>query len=187
MSADPESAWLGRPVTPAGDGADAKAMRRALGTFATGVTVVTVGGAAAHGMTANSFTAVSLDPPLVLICVQHDAIMHASLLDTGSFGVSILAAGQESVARHFADSRRSLGIEQFECVEWLVGPNSGAPLIVGAVAHVECDVWRTYDGGDHTIFLGQVTSIGHRSEGDVLAFLDGRFRHLDRERTDVPS
>jgi flavin reductase (DIM6/NTAB) family NADH-FMN oxidoreductase RutF len=163
---------------PSLDIADTKVLRRAFGTFATGVTVVTTGGASPHGMTANSFASVSLDPPLVLVCVDRDAIMHRTLVATGAFAVSVLAAHQETVARHFADRWRPLGAAQFDAVDWLPGRCTGAPMIDGAVAHFECELWRTYDGGDHTIFIGRLLSLARQSE-DALLFVQGRFRRLD--------
>ena len=111
--------------------ADTRLLRRAFGAFATGVTVVTVGGADPHGMTANSFTAVSLDPPLVLVCVERVAFMHNLLPKAGMFGVSVLAAGQAAVARHFADRSRPLGPEQFDVIDWRPGQLTGSPLIAG--------------------------------------------------------
>ncbi|MGH3742313.1 MAG: flavin reductase family protein, partial [Micromonosporaceae bacterium] len=138
---------------PSAEIADPKLLRKAFGAFATGVTVVTVGGASPHGMTANSFGSVSLNPPLALICVDHAAVMHDILIATGYFGVSVLAADQESVARHFADKWRPLGQAQFDAVKWRPGQLTGAPLITGAIAHFECALWRQYDGGDHTIFV----------------------------------
>ncbi|GAA4147953.1 flavin reductase family protein [Phytohabitans flavus] len=161
---------------PSGEVTDTKVLRRAFGTFATGVTVVTVGGSVAHGMTANSFTSVSLDPPLASVCVDQDAIMHTNLTAAGSFGVSILAADQEDVARHFANRWRPLGMAQFEQVSWEPGRLTGAPLIAGAVTHFECELWRSYGGGDHTIFLGKVVSLYRCSDDDVLVFINGRFR-----------
>ncbi|MER7007255.1 flavin reductase family protein [Dactylosporangium sp. NPDC000555] len=156
---------------------DTQQLRRAFGVFATGVTVVTVGGATPHGMTANSFAAVSLQPPLVLLCVQRDAIMHDALTQCPLFAVSVLAASQEPVARHFADRRRPLGSEQFQVVDWLPGAATGAPLIAGAAAHLECEVWQTYDGGDHSIFIGRLLSLRRCAE-DVLVFLHGQFHTL---------
>src|SRR5262249_21006538 len=94
---------------------------------------------------ANSFTTVSLDPPLVLVCVDRTAVMHGSLVSAGHFGVSVLGSDQEEVARHFADSRRPLGIKQFDLVDWLPGPLTGAPLLTGALAHFE---WRPRRGSD---------------------------------------
>jgi flavin reductase (DIM6/NTAB) family NADH-FMN oxidoreductase RutF len=163
--------------------ADRALLRGAFGSFATGVTVVTVGGASPHGMTANSFTSVSLDPPLVLICVERDAVMHRALTDAGHFGVSVLASAQERIARHFADRRRPLGPEQFEVVDWARGAHTGAPLIVGAMAHFECRLWRSYDGGDHTIFLGHLLTLHRHAEDDALLFHHGRFRQVADERT----
>jgi flavin reductase len=155
-------------------------LRRVFGAFATGVTVVTTGGGSPHGMTANSFASVSLDPPLVMVCIDRDAVMHQTLAAEGAFGVSILAAHQEDVARHFADRRRPLGMAQFDSVAWDPGGCTGAPMIEGAIAHVECEVWRTCDGGDHTIFIGRVLSLARGDDHDALLFVSGRFRTPQR-------
>ena len=164
---------------------DVTALRRAYGAFATGVTVVTVGGPTPHGMTANSFTSVSLDPPLVLVCVDRNAVMHACLSQTREFAVSVLTDEQEGVARYFADGRRPLGGEQFDQVDWRPGATTGAPLISGALAHFECEVWRSYDGGDHSIFLGRLLSLERRADGEALLFFSGRFRQVERERSEA--
>ncbi|WP_203711571.1 flavin reductase family protein [Asanoa siamensis] len=156
--------------------AGSKLLRRAFGTFATGVTVVTVGSGTPHGMTANSFASVSLDPPLVLVCVSRDAVMHRILTEAGSLGISVLGHRQEKVARHFADRWRPLGLAQFDQIEWTPGEVTGAPLIDDAVAHFECRVWRTYDGGDHTIFLSSVVSLRWEADADSLVFVNGHFR-----------
>jgi flavin reductase len=161
--------------------ADAATLRRAFGTFATGVTVVTVGGRTPHGMTANSFTAVSLRPPLVLVCIDRRADMHRRIC-LGYFGVSVLAAGQEELARHFADLHRPSGAAQFDGIPCERGPLTGAPLIKGAVAHFECELWRTCDGGDHTIFIGRLLSFDQSDDRCSLLFADGRFRRLTPER-----
>lgn len=154
---------------------DTNLLRRAFGAFATGVTVVTVGGGTPHGMTANSFTSVSLDPPLVLICVGHEAIMHGLLPAAHDFGVSVLASDQEGVARYFADRNRPLGQEQFDLVDWLPGPHTGAPLIKGALAHFECAVRSRHEGGDHSIFVGQLLSVERHDGVDALVFHQGKF------------
>ncbi|HUZ23249.1 MAG TPA: flavin reductase family protein [Streptosporangiaceae bacterium] len=167
------------------DVADERLLRRAFGAFATGVTIVTVGGASPHGMTANSFASVSLDPPLVLICVAHGAKMHRSLQLAKSFGISVLAAHQEPVARHFADRWRQFGAAQFDTIGWLPGRLTGVPLIDGALASFECELWRTFDGGDHTIFTGKLLSIERRAAGDALLFFDGRFHQLSPKPTEV--
>jgi flavin reductase (DIM6/NTAB) family NADH-FMN oxidoreductase RutF len=131
-------------------------------------------------MTANSLASVSLDPPLVLMCVGRAARMHDNLTAVGSFGVSVLAADQEPVARHFANRRRPAGLAQFDAIDWRPGRLTGAPLIVGAAAQFECRLWRTYDGGDHTIFLGEILTLHRRAGDEVLVFLHGEFRPTGR-------
>jgi flavin reductase (DIM6/NTAB) family NADH-FMN oxidoreductase RutF len=170
----------------AGAVTDTQAFRHVVGAFATGVTVATVGGDVPHGMTANSFTSVSLDPPLVLVCVRRDAVMHGSVERFGAFGVSVLAAHQEQVARHFADRRRPLGRAQFEPVDWRPGPRTGAPLITGALAHLECRLWRSYDGGDHSIFVGAVCGADRCAGQAGLLFQHGRF-HPPGAPDEVPA
>jgi flavin reductase (DIM6/NTAB) family NADH-FMN oxidoreductase RutF len=162
------------------DTADRAMLRRTFGAFATGVTVLTVGGRTPHGMTANSFTSVSLEPPLVLVCVDRQAIMH-SRIRLGLFAVSVLASHQERVARHFADLRRPMGQAQFDGIACEPGLLTGAPLISGAAAHFECGLWRTCDGGDHTIFIGRLLSMGLAADRDGLLFAHGRFRRLGAE------
>ncbi|GAA2212362.1 flavin reductase family protein [Nonomuraea monospora] len=158
---------------------DAAALRHAFGAFATGVTVVTTGGPVPHAMTANSFTSVSLDPPLLLICVAKSASMHR-FLDGGSFfGVSVLAAHQEAEARHFANRYRETGAAQFAAVDVVPGELTDVPLIADAAVCFECELWRTYDGGDHTIFLGKVLSMRQRPGSDGLLVYRGRFASLE--------
>lgn len=164
---------------------DTTLLRRAFGAFATGITVVTVGGAQPHGMTANSFTSVSLDPPLVLVCVDRGAAMHEILAEQGGFGVSVLSAGQEPVARHFADRHRPLGAAQFESVGWRPGGRTGAPLLEGAIASFECGLRWSYAGGDHTIFVGDLLSIERPVEDEPLLFFRGRFRAAAPERQEL--
>lgn len=158
--------------------ADKKALRRAFGTFTTGVTVVTTGGDVPHAMTANSFTSVSLDPPLVLVCVDHGAVMHGYLTSNDHFGVSILSAEQEREAMHFADRWRTLGVAQFDHVAWSPGPLTGTPLLDGSLARFECEVWRFYDGGDHTVFIGKIISMECRQGGEPLVVYEGKFREF---------
>jgi flavin reductase (DIM6/NTAB) family NADH-FMN oxidoreductase RutF len=165
--------------------ADAKLLRRAFGAFATGITVVTVGGRDPHGMTANSFTSVSLDPPLVLVCIDHGAVMHHRLRAAGCFGVSVLAAHQGAVARHFANRWRSLGPAEFAAVDWTPGRLTGAPLIGGALARFECDLWRSYDAGDHTIFVGRLQAVEWAAEGEALMFFRGKFGHFSLDQSEV--
>ncbi|EDY52389.1 flavin reductase family protein [Streptomyces clavuligerus] len=164
---------------------DPRELRGAFGTFATGITVVTVGGALPRGMTANSFTAVSLDPPLVLVCVGREAVMHQVLLNAEHFAVSVLAADHREVARHFADRSRPLGSGQFAVGDWRPGTVTGAPLLTGALAHFECAGRARYDGGDHTVFLGEVLALSRAPAGEALLFAGGRFRNLAPEHAEA--
>jgi flavin reductase len=150
-------------------------LRATLRHFATGVTVLTAGRDTPHGMTANSFTAVSLSPPLVLVCVNRTATIHQAVLDYGSFAVSVLSGSQEYVARYFADHSRPRGRAEFEIVGWSRGGGTGAPLIHGALAWIECTLAAVYDGGDHSIFLGSVLASDHGSAADALLFFGGGF------------
>jgi flavin reductase (DIM6/NTAB) family NADH-FMN oxidoreductase RutF len=129
------------------------AFREAMARFATGVTVVTARGAdgADHGMTVSAFASLSLDPPLVLVCVEQSATLLPHLRDGAWFGVSVLAAGQEAVSARFAtkDVARFDGIATRR-------PAEGPALIEGAVAHLVCRRVAEHPGGDHLIIVGEV-------------------------------
>jgi flavin reductase (DIM6/NTAB) family NADH-FMN oxidoreductase RutF len=159
---------------------DTRSYRNLVGRFATGVTVVTVNdGGTCRAMTANSFTSVSLDPLLVLICVTRDASMHNPIHEAGSFAVNILAAHQRPVAELFA--RRGELAEPMGGVPFRLGA-TGTPLIEGTLGWFECEVWREYDGGDHTIFVGRVVDMDFSDpEGDPLLFYGGRYREVSAE------
>jgi flavin reductase (DIM6/NTAB) family NADH-FMN oxidoreductase RutF len=166
------------PLDGAAPEVDPYTLRDAFRAYATGVAVVAVGGRSPHGMTANSFTSVSLEPPRVLVCVDRDATMHGRLAAAGRFAVSVLAADQEDIARHFARRGRARGAAEFDGVEWLPGMCTGAPLIGGALAWFECAVWRRYDGGDHSIVVGELLSAARPARHDALLFYGGRYRAL---------
>ncbi len=147
---------------------DTRSFRNALGRFATGVTVVTVDTAdGVHGMTANAFTSVSLDPPLVLLAVAQHARMHAHLSAGPRFGVSILSEDQQGYAWNFA-GRPQEGLQP--AFEW----RSDVPVITHALAHLVCSVETTYPGGDHTLFVARVHDLWYR-DGSPLTFCRGRF------------
>lgn len=150
------------------------ALREVMSQFATGVTVLTAGGEGTHGMTANAFTSVSLDPPMVLCCVARTARLHEAVLSAGGFGVSVLGAEQEGVARYFASRNRPAGPAQFDKVDWFPGRNTGAPLLTGSLAWLECELSEVYEGGDHSIFLGTVLTAA-RGAGQMLLFFGGGF------------
>ncbi|MFI7024141.1 flavin reductase family protein [Micromonospora sp. NPDC049900] len=157
-------------------------LRRVLGSFATGVTVLTVGGMHPHGMTVNSFTSVSLDPPLVLVCVGRSTVTHTLLEDASGFGLSVLAAGHAGIARFFADPRRPVGPGEFAGIPTVPGARSGVPLIADALAWFECEPWRHYDGGDHTIVVGRLRTAVRRATTGALLFHDGVLGTTDHER-----
>ncbi|HEY2577499.1 MAG TPA: flavin reductase family protein [Streptosporangiaceae bacterium] len=154
---------------------DTAGLRSVLGRFATGVTVVTTSHGAPCGMTANAFTSVSLDPPLVLVCISRNANIYKAVLDAGCFAVSMLSADQEHVARYFADHSRPRGAAEFDAVEWSPGPGTGAPVLHGCLAWLDCSLVNSYDGGDHEIFLGSVLDSGSGMDGDALVFFRGGF------------
>jgi flavin reductase (DIM6/NTAB) family NADH-FMN oxidoreductase RutF len=157
------------------EGDPAIAFRRSLGMFATGVTILTTRSAEqVHGMTANAFMSVSLRPPLVLVSVDRRARMSHLLHEGVRFGVNVLEAGQASLSDHFA-GRAVDGAEEprFELVH-------ATPLVEGALAHLVARVVRSYWGGDHSLFLGQV-EFARYGEGEPLLFHGGRYERLVRD------
>src|SRR3954463_3753227 len=132
--------------------------------------VSTVADGMRHGMTVNALTSVSLDPVLLLFCCEHAAVLHDPLLRSGRWGVSVLTAAQSAAAPWFAAGETG-GQDQF--VGWSVreGPATGAPLLCDALAWLECRTWATYDGGDHTIVVGEVLDMAIDNDTDPLIFL----------------
>lgn len=140
--------------------------RGSLGRFVTGVAVVTFDGARGrHGITVNSFTSVSMEPPLVLVSIARRARSHDELAGR-AFTVNILGAEQQALATHFA------GHPGAAEPEWIEGEH--APRLRGSLSYFECTPWAAYDGGDHTLYLGEVQDFDYRS-GDALGFVGGRF------------
>jgi flavin reductase (DIM6/NTAB) family NADH-FMN oxidoreductase RutF len=153
--------------------------RRTVGLFTTGVTVVTTcHGDILHGMTANAFASVSLDPLLVLVCVDVEAGMHDLLPQSRSFAVSVLAAGQEEESIWFASPRRPAGTDQFDEVDWEPAPASGCPVVAGALAWLDCRVTEVHQAGDHSIFVGEVVDLGTGTAVDPLLYFGGAYRAL---------
>ncbi|MGD8428859.1 MAG: flavin reductase family protein [Ectothiorhodospiraceae bacterium] len=151
---------------------DLRALRNALGTFATGVTIVTArgGDGAPVGLTVNSFSSVSMDPPLVLWNLSRQSPSLAAFRDSSHFAVNVLAAEQADVSTRFATPAN----DRFAGLVWWEG-RGGAPLIAGCVSHFECRRYGLHDGGDHLIVLGEVERFT-RSERDPLVFVGGRYR-----------
>jgi flavin reductase (DIM6/NTAB) family NADH-FMN oxidoreductase RutF len=168
-------------VTPDPSGSIAPGeFRTALGRFGSGITIMsTLQDGVAHAMTANAFTSVSLDPPLVLVCVDKGVRMHDAVLDCGFWAVSVLADSQRPIADRFAKSGRDLH-SQFDGIGTTPGPKTGCLLIEGALSWLECRTWATYDGGDHTIVVGEVLSLGTGEVADpaALIYYAGQYREL---------
>lgn len=161
---------------------DAPTFKAALGRFASGVTVVTVADAAGPvGMTASAFTSLSLDPPLVLVCVQKKARFHARLLAAEGFGVSLLASSQKSASNAFAGWGPDAA-DPFAVAPARPGAHSGAPLLDAALAVLDCVRVAVHDGGDHSIFVGRVeaATVPDAPAGGPapLLYFAGKYRHL---------
>lgn len=151
--------------------------RRVMGQFATGVAVVTTRlGGHLHGMTANSVTSVSLDPLLVLVCVDKGAETHDILVQSGVFAVSILAQGQAGIAERFAKKAPGHGHAIVDVPHFFAV--TGSPVIDGCLAYLDCRTAARYEGGDHTIFLGDVLEAKEVAKGEPLIFYGGQYRRL---------
>jgi flavin reductase (DIM6/NTAB) family NADH-FMN oxidoreductase RutF len=155
-----------------------KELRRAFGQFATGITVVTVLAADGrpHGMTANSFTSVSLDPPLVLLAVDHQRRTYGHLIAAERFAISVLAAEHQPLSDRFAGR----GVDQqeyFADIPHQLTPD-GLPLLDGALAHFVCRRYAEYPGGDHTLFLGQIAQFSAQPGLAPLLYFGGRYHGL---------
>jgi flavin reductase (DIM6/NTAB) family NADH-FMN oxidoreductase RutF len=148
---------------------------RACAKFPTGVTIVTAldTEGSPHGMTASSFTSVSLDPPLVLVCVDHRAKALGHFCRSKHLGINILSEGQHHLSVHFARAGR----DRFDGVDWTTGLH-GVPLIPGVLASLECAMERMVDAGDHAILIAEVLHTEHR-DGRPLVYFGSGYHKLD--------
>lgn len=146
-----------------------------LGHFATGVTVVAARteDGPPRGLTASSVASVSLDPALVLACVERDADTHDVIGESGAFAVSILGEGHEALARRFATYEADAKFDGVAYREEV----TGAPVLEESLAWADCRVWATYDGGDHTIYVGEVLA-ADAENGAPLVFFRGGYGRL---------
>jgi flavin reductase len=155
------------------------AFRGVMGRFATGVTVMTAtADGVPHGMTANAVSSVSLDPRLVLVCVERSTVMAGRVQRAGAFALSVLSDEQAGLSDRFADGDRPDGDEQFAGVEVTVA-TTGSPILAGALAWLDCRVWATYDGGDHVIVVGEVVDLAEVSDDAPLLFYRGGYHSLE--------
>ena len=166
--------------------------RKAMGCFATGVTVITVdqdGDGEAHGevhgevhgMTANAFTSVSLDPVLVLVCVDHRARTHAHLHARKRFGVNVLRRDQQSISEYYARSAETHQHPEAAGARF-DRTAQGTPVLRGALAYLECRLHSTQAAGDHTIFIAEVEEVVVR-EGEPLLYFRSQYRDIEPSKT----
>ncbi len=149
----------------------AAVMREVLGHFVSGIVVVTAAGADGPlGFTCQSFSSLSLDPPLVSLAPARASTTWPRIRAAGAFCVNVLAAEHEDLSAAFARS----GVDKFAGVTWTPGP-SGAPVLEGVSAWVDCALWAEYDGGDHTIAVGRVRDLGADPSRPPLLYYRGRY------------
>jgi flavin reductase (DIM6/NTAB) family NADH-FMN oxidoreductase RutF len=161
------------------DSLDLASFRQTVAQFATGVTVIAIeGGGSVHAMTANSFTSLSLSPPLVLFCAGKQTKMSARVRDADRFAVNILARGQEDISAYFAGAWKQPGAPPFSFEIW-----EAVPRLAGSAGVLACRLHAVHEGGDHWIVIGRVVKVA-RPEPPVipLVFCGGRYLGLE-ERT----
>lgn len=158
-------------ATTDGTGMNTTLLRRAMSRFATGVTVVTTRGPDGkfEGVTANSFTTVSLDPPLVLWSLGRASASFDGFHAAKYFAVNVLGVGQLALSRHFSTPK----LDKLAGIDHVIG-HGGCPVLAGTIAHFECETQAVIEGGDHAIFIGRVLHASHR-DGEPLVFSKGAY------------
>ena len=176
-----------RPSPALGGEVGQRRYRDAMGLFPTGVTLLTTRSpdGVDYGMTANSVTSVSLDPLLLLVCVEHASRLHNALLASGLWGISVLPRDAEPLSRRLA--RRGHGTsEVLATVPHHRGELTGALLLDGALSTFECRTWAAHPGGDHTVVIGEVLAVATpRPDLVPLAWYRGRYTGLATPRADL--
>jgi flavin reductase (DIM6/NTAB) family NADH-FMN oxidoreductase RutF len=162
---------------------DQRLFRETMGRFVTGVAVASTldRDGAPVGVTVNSFTSVSINPPMVLFCLDRKASTLPAFVDSRHFAVNVLAADQVDLCDRFA--RRPGDWQGIRLETW----ETGAPVIADCVAAVDCTLAHLHDGGDHRILLGRVMRLGRLRDVEPLVYHRGAFAHLDRRRRPAPS
>jgi flavin reductase (DIM6/NTAB) family NADH-FMN oxidoreductase RutF len=152
--------------------------RKAMGCFATGVTIITVDlDREVHGMTANAFSSVSLNPLLVLVCVDRRTSTHAHLHAKKRFGINVLGMDQRKISEYYASPARTHERAEAEAGARFDRTAHGTPVLHGALAYLECRLHSAQDAGDHTIFIAEVEDVVVR-EGEPLLFFRGEYRRV---------
>jgi flavin reductase (DIM6/NTAB) family NADH-FMN oxidoreductase RutF len=153
-------------------------LRSMMGRFATGVTVV----AARHGpllagMTANAISSISIDPPLMMASLNRKSDTHEAIIESHSFAVSVLGADQRDLAECFAKPVTESKLRRFCDAPWHEA-ETGSPILDGAIAYFDCRLSARHDGGDHTIFIGEIVAAGFEDDADPLIYYASRYRRL---------
>src|SRR5579863_719062 len=158
---------------------DSEHFREVLGRLPTGVVVVT-GGDTEHpsGLVCGSFMSVSLDPPLVAVAPAKSSTSWPAIATAGMFCANVLAEGQEELARRFAAS----GGDKFDGIGWRPAPATGAPLLDGISAWIDCRIYNQIEAGDHWLVLGEVLELSVQRDGGALVFHGGAFHQLSPDR-----
>jgi flavin reductase len=160
-----------------------------MGQFATGVTIITVDlegeghgevHGEVHGMTANAFASVSLDPPLVLVCVDHNTRTHAHLHAKKRFGINVLREDQRAISEYYARPERDHDHAEAAAGARFDRTKHGTPMLHGTLAYLECRLHSAHVAGDHTIFIAEVEDVVVR-EGDPLLFFRGKYRKVGED------
>jgi flavin reductase len=153
-------------------------LRGLMARFATGVSVV----AARHGpllagMTANAIASISIDPPLMMASIARRSETHGAIIGSHAFGVSVLAEDQQPLAECFAQPTTAIKLKGFCGADWHEA-ETGSPILEGALAYFDCRLSERHDGGDHTIFLGEIVAAGYREDAAPLLWYGSRYRRL---------
>jgi len=155
--------------------------RKAMGCFATGVTIITLDlEGEVHGMTANAFSSVSLDPLLVLVCVDNRASTHTHMHAKKRFGINVLCQDQRAISEYYASPARTHERAEAEAGARFDRTAHGTPRLQGALAYLECRLHSAETAGDHTIFIAEVEDVVVQ-DGDPLVFYRGRYRKVGEE------
>ena len=160
------------------DDEERREMRAMMGRFATGVSVI----AARHGpllagMTANAIASVSVDPPLMMASISRRAETHTAIVGSYAFAVSVLSREQRSLAECFAQPTTATKLKAFCDADWHEA-ETGSPILEGALAYFDCRLTARHDGGDHTIFIGEIVAAGYRTDAEPLLWYASGYREL---------
>ncbi len=158
-----------------------RALRDMMARFATGVTVVSARyGPLMAGMTANAIASVSIDPPLMMASINRQSETHRAIVQSHSFAASVLSDGQRELATCFAQPTTAIKLKRFCDAPWHEA-ETGSPVIDGAIAYFDCRLVDRHDGGDHTIFIGEIVAAGYEEGVEPLIWFGSGYRRLAAE------